>query len=287
MTTPVLSAAGIHTPATIARLAVDALLAEARLTPKPGLVDLRGPGVHTDMTVELLVASAHALSSAFARLAATAADCDAVEDGYEAMAEISREGEHTMLAATGGVNTHRGALWALGLNVAAAASGCDLDPRVITATAARIAACHEPRTAHRPGARARERYGVGGALGQARCGFPQALAAIEAMRRTRASGGTENSARLDALLTAMSTLDDTCLLARGGLEALHTAQQLAASALEAGGAGTHAGYQILMRLDQELHALGVSPGGSADMTALAIFLDILCPTPPREPSCSA
>uniref|UniRef100_UPI001F566777 triphosphoribosyl-dephospho-CoA synthase n=3 Tax=unclassified Anaeromyxobacter TaxID=2620896 RepID=UPI001F566777 len=83
----------------------------------------------------------------------------------------------------------------------------------------------------------------------------------------------EDDARLEALLAVMSTLDDTCLLHRGGPRALQVAQRGAAAALRAGGPGTAAGRAALLALDAELLALNVSPGGSADLLAAVLFLD--------------
>ncbi len=99
----------------IADEAVGALLTEALLTPKPGLVDASGRRSHPDMTLALLATSAGALRDPLQQCADAAR---AIPLGLELRAHIGaigRAGERRMLAATGGVNTHRGALWALGL----------------------------------------------------------------------------------------------------------------------------------------------------------------------------
>jgi triphosphoribosyl-dephospho-CoA synthase len=87
------------------------------------------------------------------------------------------------------------------------------------------------------------------------------------------SGATEHVARLDALLSIVARLDDTCLLYRGGTEALITAKKSALAVERAGGVGTQIGKQQLTLLDRQLLHLKVSPGGSADLLAAAIFLD--------------
>ena len=106
----------------LADLAVDALIDEADLSPKPALVDRRGNGAHTDLHLGLMHASALALWPAFKEMAQIAIEIGEVGLPLrEAIGLIGREGEQAMLATTNGVNTHRGAIWALGLLVAAVA----------------------------------------------------------------------------------------------------------------------------------------------------------------------
>jgi triphosphoribosyl-dephospho-CoA synthase len=93
------------------------------------------------------------------------------------------------------------------------------------------------------------------------------------LRRRRQQGTTEQVARLDALLSVMSRLDDTCVLYRGGSAALATAKEGALAFEAAGGSGTALGKQRLRQLDRRLLDLNVSPGGSADLLAAALFLD--------------
>ena len=96
---------------------------------------------------------------------------------------------------------------------------------------------------------------------------------LPAMWAARANGADETCAQLDALLAIMATLDDTCLLHRGGMPALEAAQRGARDTLKAGGSATAAGRCALLRLDAELMRLDASPGGCADLLAACIFLD--------------
>ncbi|EPL14727.1 triphosphoribosyl-dephospho-CoA synthase, partial [Pseudomonas sp. CF161] len=106
----------------LADLAVDALIDEADLSPKPALVDRRGNGAHSDLHLGLMHASALSLWPAFKAMADAAIELGAIGLPLrEALGRIGREGEAAMRVTTGGVNTHRGAIWALGLLVAAAA----------------------------------------------------------------------------------------------------------------------------------------------------------------------
>ena len=107
---------------TLGQAVVECLIDEARLSPKPGLVDRRGSGAHDDLSLALMARSARSLEPAFTAMARAGRRVNAPTVALrETLARIGREAEATMMAATGGVNTHRGAIWALGLLVAAAA----------------------------------------------------------------------------------------------------------------------------------------------------------------------
>lgn len=267
----------------VADWAVAALRAEADLTPKPGLVDRRGRGAHTDMNRDMLYASGDSLWPAFEQCfsAATASQPTSPQSDValrEALGVIGRTGERAMLAATGGVNTHRGALWALGLLSAAAATSTDIPTMV--ARAAQLARIPDPAlrlkqtntSSH--GGVVRLRYGVHGARGEAREGFPHIVRyALPALAEARSRGADEPTARLQALLALMAQLDDTCILHRGGMPALRWVQSAAAAVLDAGGPQTSSGRRQFSRLDQLCSAQGWSPGGSGDLLAAALFLE--------------
>jgi triphosphoribosyl-dephospho-CoA synthase len=262
-------------PVTLGALATRALRDEATLTPKPGLVDLRGGGAHDDMDVTTLLASADALAVPVTRCAEAAAALPLGRDLRAEIGAIGRAGEQRMLDATGGVNTHRGALWVLGL----LASGLVATGTIAGAAAfaARLAGFEDPArpaATQSHGAQARLRYGAVGAVGEARAGFPHTIrVALPALRAARAAGHSERTARTDALLASMARLEDTCLLHRGGPEGLRVVRQRAAAILRAGGSGTAPGGILLVELDRICRRLRLSAGGSGDVLAAALFVD--------------
>ncbi|WP_323159777.1 triphosphoribosyl-dephospho-CoA synthase [Pseudomonas fluorescens] len=262
----------------LADLAVDALIDEADLSPKPALVDRRGNGAHTDLHLGLMHASALALWPAFKEMAEAALEFGEIGLPLrEAIGRIGREGEQAMLATTHGVNTHRGAIWALGLLVTAAA----LDTKststgAVTLCAARLALLDD-RYAPRPlshGAQVAQRYGARGAREEAQLGFPAVVQrGLPQLKRSRAAGHGEQNARLDGLLAIMTDLADTCVLYRAGEQGLHAMQHGAQAVLDAGGSASLTGRRRLHELDQQLIALNASPGGAADLLAATLLLD--------------
>ncbi len=263
----------------LASAAVDALIDEAQLTPKPALVDRRGNGAHHDLDVARLERSAHALQDGFEEIARAAVRATPSLALREELGRIGRAMEQRMQNATDGHNAHRGAIWALGLLVAAAAQrGANAPAREIADVAAQIARLPDRFAPHlvSHGERVRLRFHAAGARGEAQRGFPHVVRlGLPALRRARARRAREQHAQLDALMAIMSSLDDTCLLYRGGRAALDTARSGARAVLAAGGTSGTEGLRLLHRLHHDLMVLWASPGGSADLLAATLFLDRL------------
>ncbi|MDB6047940.1 MAG: mdcB [Pseudomonas sp.] len=266
----------------LADLAVDALIDEADLSPKPALVDRRGNGAHSDLHLGLMHASALSLWPAFKEMAEAALQFGVVGQPLrEAIGRIGREGEAAMLHTTGGVNTHRGAIWALGLLVVAVAlEPAHRTPAAIGLRAARLALIDDRNSPvqNSHGAEVAQRYGARGAREQAQLGFPAVLQwGLPQLQRSRATGHGEQNARLDALLAIMTTLGDTCVLYRAGEAGLEAMQRGAQKVLDAGGSASLSGRRCLHELDQQLLSLNASPGGAADLLAACLFIDSLEP----------
>ena len=262
----------------MAGLVRQALIAEAELTPKPGLVDRRGAGAHIDLSLAIMRRSALAIEPYLCLMAFVSRRNHPSQPLRERLAVIGRDAECAMLEATSGSNSHKGAIWILGLLISAAAMQDEdkVPASRIAATAKKIASFEDRATPRlvSHGDTVAKRYGVTGARGEALRGFPHVVdVGLPMLNSKRASGATENVARLDTLLSIMARLDDTCLLYRGGKDALVAAKEGAAEVESAGGSGTAIGSQKLFRLDRRLLELGASPGGSGDLLAATLFLD--------------
>ncbi len=272
----------IRDPHFLAEVAVDALIFEAHLTPKPGLVDSAGSGAHSDMDIELLFISAETLRPTFVELALAGRYGVLGPNLRSEVGRIGREGESRVLDITNGVNTHRGALWALGLLVTSAAlSGGDA--AMVTDVAARLATLPDPSTSNLDsnyvtisnGERVRRIYQIGGARAEAKAGFPHALAIALPVYQSRLATHGPQLAAIDALLAVMASLQDTCVVHRGGLSALALVHEGVREVLLAGGSCTTSGMRRLKAFDQTLTIAGISPGGSADLLAAGLFLEAL------------
>lgn len=263
----------------LAALATRCLVDEAHLSPKPGLVDSRGNGAHQDLSLALMERSAHSLTRTFHALALHCWNRPADIALRHLIGRLGREGEHDMMQATGGVNTHRGAIWALGLLVSASARlAGESDPQQVAQAAAQLARLPDkaaPKTFSK-GQRASQRYRLPGAREEAQQGFPHVVTlALPQLNRSRRAGASEAQAQLDALMAIMCSLSDTCVLSRAGNIGLQAMQQGASTVLAAGGVQSLAGRQALALLDARMLVLNASPGGAADLLAATLFLDRL------------
>lgn len=268
-------ASSVGRPDGIARLATQCLRLELATYPKPGLVSHVDSGSHSDMDAGTFRASASALEPYFVELAAAGA-------AGAAMAHLRRIGlaaEAAMRAATGGVNTHRGAIFGLGLLSAAAGA---VGPRAPAGSlGAHVRARYAdaildgPELLHAPGARARRRHGVGGAPAEAAAGFPTLYGTgLPALRRARTRRPeSPEAARVEACLALIATLEDTNLLHRGGPEGFGFARAEAARFLAAGGIARDDWFSHAQTLHQAFVARRLSPGGAADLLAMTLFVD--------------
>ena len=262
----------------LSELTWHSLIAEAELTPKPGLVDGRGSGSHSDLSLEMMMRSADAIGPYFTRMALVSADAQMDTSLRAMVARIGREAEAAMLRATSGSNAHKGAIWVLGLLVCAASLSEGSRAEFVAEAAGYLARLPDRARplAVSHGDVVLERYGAAGARGEAYVNFPHVVKiGLPVLKAARKSGRTERDSRLAALLAIMSHLDDTCVLFRGGSEAQKIVHEGAAHVIEVGGPGSPKGNTALIALGQEFVSRRISPGGSADLLAATLFLDAL------------
>ena len=265
----------------IGRLAIRSLYREAALAPKPGLVSPGSQGSHRDMDFSTFLRSLQALRSYFPAIAA----CGLQRPGFAPLRVLGIEAEAAMLAATGGVNTHRGAIFNLGL-LCAAAGRLIADgetPSAVTACQAvkiNWAADILDGLAVLPAASqlshglvVAQRYGSGGARQEAASGFPAALEiGLPAYRSILVVTGVGELAAVQALFALIAELDDTNLLWRGGPAGLASGRRAAREFLAAGGVLADDWREHAAAVDREFVARDLSPGGSADLLGVTLFL---------------
>ena len=237
-------------PYLLADLAERALKMELDTPLKPGLVGPDSVGAHKDMDYDVMRKGIAAIRPFFARMAMAGTPDELRQLGIDA--------EAAMLAATGGVNTHRGAIFALGLA---------LYRHPMAETAARLD----------NGASKRREAGIRGAMQMAKDGYKELFEDwLPYYRRIKA----EEYGLQKTLLRIMATLDDTCVIHRVGYERAMAVKAEAKALLKEipGQAGNDEAVMAdlighLKELCESYAAEGISPGGAADMLALTIFID--------------
>ena len=263
-----------------------ALITEATLTPKAGLVDAAHNGGHHDMNLALFLRSADAIAPYLGDCAATGmtfAGHPASPALLAAIRPIGLAAEAAMRAATGGVNTHKGAIFAFGLTAAAlgkrlaeqhAATLADVQADV-RALCAEILAELRQGDCDSAGKRGYARHGISGARGEAASGFATVSAhALPLYQQELAADGNERRALLAALVALYAANDDSTTLARVGLDGLRAHQHWARTLL-----ADRATLADEARLSDAIAAYArncaakrLSAGGSADLLALTAWL---------------
>ncbi|WP_425284989.1 triphosphoribosyl-dephospho-CoA synthase MdcB [Methylobacterium pseudosasicola] len=262
----------------MADLAHAALIDELETWPKPGLVSPVDSGSHHDMDAGTLRRSAAAIRPYFADLVAAGARGAEMDE----LRAIGLRAEAAMLAATGGVNAHRGAIFSLGL-ICAGAGAAGAAPAAAEERAEAVgrlwgaAIARAPASADSHGGRATRRYGVGGASAEAAAGFPTVRAVgLPALRLGRARAPDDpEAARVQCFFALLAVVDDTNLLHRGGADGLDRAQAAAAGFLEAGGIAAPDWQDRAIAIHRNFVAARLSPGGCADLLATTLLLDAL------------
>lgn len=269
---------------TIASVAYEALLAEVDATPKPGLVDRLNCGAHSDMNIDLFYQSAASLRNYFFDIAYTAMtneECS-LSELMRYLQKLGIKAERDMLNVTQGINTHKGAIYTIGLLSAAAAllisAGRSLDDTIFMA--AELAKSLEPTSNENEshGQTVLRLYGKQGARGEAMCGFPTVRLAIDVLNNYTDCGLDENTSAVFTLIEVMSVLDDTNALYRGGETGLNYMQTYAKRILTL---PIEERMISVLEMDRQLIERNISPGGCADVLAAAIFLRKLMHTIPR------
>lgn len=277
----------------IGELAVRALRIEAAVTPKPGLVDRENSGAHDDMDYPLFLASSAALLPCFIACA------KAGIDGYKKnpaqlvpiLRRIGRCGETAMYAATKGVNTHKGAIFsmgilccALGMLVARAAKGkaavvrntaAYLTEAELQALCAALSAAllRQETAAATHGLYARGHAACGGVRAEAASGFATAFqVGLPVLRDTLCEGAMQETALVKTLLALIVRTEDSNTAYRGGASGLAFMQRTAEEILRRADWKSEESLDMVREFDRACIRRHLSPGGSADLLAFSAML---------------
>jgi triphosphoribosyl-dephospho-CoA synthase len=194
---------------------------------------------------------------------------------FSSLQSIGIEAERNMLKATGGINTHRGAIFNLGLLVAASAkrmsdlSLTNLECGVVVAKlwgADILSGREKSFTSH--GNQVFNKFSVGGARMEAALGFPSVYhIGLPTLRGHLQSGHDRETALIGTLMVLMEHLPDTNLLWRGGAEGLDFARSAAAKFNLSGGVTASGWQKRILAMHSAFISQNLSPGGSADLVA--------------------
>lgn len=269
--------------AAIGAKAVYSLICEVYATPKPGLVDRNNTGSHKDMDLRMFLASAEALGPYFTACARIGMETAQLLPA-ETFALLRAEGlaaEPVMYAQTAGANTHKGAIFTMGLLCGAAGRTGSREPESLLREVAAMTAglCGRDfagiteKTAATTGEKLYAKYGITGIRGQAEAGYPALLEiGLPVLEKGLADGLELNDAGCATLLHLMCAVTDTNMIARSDMA---TAKAITGQVAALLAEDPYPDEAALAQLDEEFIRKNLSPGGAADLLAATYFLYFL------------
>lgn len=270
----------------IASLGMRAILYEVSVTPKPGLVDCNNSGAHNDMDYFTFMASAAALSQGLHRIADLAGDwrTDSLRALFDSIRPIGMDMEKAMFDATSGVNTHKGMIFNMGILIAAAsyymAQNNGEKPKaealseIVSMMTRGICDTELGKgEAKTYGEKLFQEYGIKGIRGEVESGFQTVLStAVPVYRSQRLN---QNDLCLQMLFALMTRCEDSNILARHDMDKLVQVRKRAQGFISSGGMCQNDAYRQLHDMDKIFIQERISPGGSADLLAVSIFMAML------------
>jgi triphosphoribosyl-dephospho-CoA synthase len=268
-----------------ARAALRSLHAELALYPKPGLVSLVDNGSHRDMNASTFMRSLFTLRRYFAHI------CIAGMRGapFHELKQLGIQAEARMMLATKGVNTHRGAIFSLGMLCAAygqaQAQGKRITPTSLRATLlqhwGQDLAAHTDATGQQShGQQAAAHYSASGAREEAARGFPSVFdVAVTRMDDTIRQGRSPYHARIDGFFALMHGVSDTNILHRGGLAGAQVVRTMTARFINMGGTAHSDWLGSALDCHRVFVEHNLSPGGAADLLAAGMLVQALVDLP--------
>lgn len=265
--------------------AIRSLLYEVTVTPKPGLVDPASQGPHPDMTAFTFINSALSLQPYFIQCEQAGRHFRAKDltQLFRQLRPLGVDAEQKMFTTTFNVNTHKGAIFSLGILVAASAYQIEhlernlseiVQDMLIGLTAHDFKGLLKKDPAKLTiGEKMYLEYGIEGIRGEAEAGYPTVF--HFALPTLCKSVGTLNQRLLDTLMTIVSNSIDTNLVKRANnIEVVDWAHTQAQTYLALGGSQTATGWQKLIEINKIFEERHLSLGGSADLLILTIFLGL-------------
>lgn len=261
-------------PTVISHIAANCLQAELLLSPKPGLVDTIDNGAHSDMNLALMQTSIDTLQPFFYEFAKLSYNENLPTT--DELKEIGLAAEKAMLTVTNGVNTHKGALFSMGLTVCAAThllyinNNSAISPTALQTTIKDLAKSFQaPDNTHGENIR-KQHPNVMGAIDIAQSGYK--MLCNEWLPFYRSIKQQTPHAELQLLLKIMTQLDDTNIYHRGNATIANNIKEEAQQVLN------NFSVDAVKLMNKQFIERNISPGGSADMLALTLFWDKITTT---------
>lgn len=264
----------------IGSFAIQAMLYEVSCFPSPGLVSPVSNGAHRDMNFYSFLDSTVALNKYFSIFAQEGMSGKGSREIFSGIRQLGELAEKEMFAKTGGVNTHKGMLFLMGISCAAVGRAlytkvafADI-PKIIKEMTAGIVAKElkvlKEEASLSNGERLFLKYQSKGIRGEVEAGIPTVFNyGLEVYRNSEEL--SQNDRLIHTLISIMQICEDTTILHRHSPDVLVAVKARAKDIMAAGGMKSNEGRQQVQLLSQEFIERNISPGGSADLLGVTVF----------------
>jgi len=272
----------------IAELAIRSMLYEISAYPSPGLVSPVSTGAHKDMNFYTFLNSCPVLLipiAVCAQIGAQAANPALIMPDIR---KIGIAAEKRMYKATGGVNTQKGHLFLGGIIAAAAgyllirqgylkaddifSVVAEICSKIVEQDFAQL----QKKEVLTRGEQFYIQIGVTGIRGEVEQGLPSIRTfGLPGFYQAREAQLNLNDCIIHTLVALMQQTEDTNIIGRFSLQVLHEIKLRSRAIMKKGGMLTAVGRKAIVEMDRELSRDGISPGGSADLTAATVFIYLL------------
>lgn len=276
--------APVSIAAALSTSAVLSLYKEVSLYPKPGLVSPVDSGSHQDMDYQMFLASINSLREYFWKIS----EAGALQANFSTLQKLGIDAEVRMMQATRGINTHRGAIFNIGLLCASAGYLMHRKESVTPESLGSVIAGNwgsdilatsdvMAYAEYSHGQQVESKYGVRGARHEAVAGFPSARSyGLPAYRAALKETGCREAAAVQALFAMMAHLDDTNILWRAGADGLKYVKAVSSEFLGLGGVSAEGWKAQAISIHNEFVIRNISPGGAADLLGVTLFMNTIC-----------
>ncbi len=249
----------------IRRIIKDSVYLELDLDPKFGMVTPNTNGSHEDMDYNIMVKAIDAIIPALMDMYEFSKGCKNINELFPGIRKIGLKAEKRMFAATKGINAYKGLIFTVGLVLSAFSykinnPNVDNDIFEIVKQMTRDILNDFSTETDSFGYKAFRKFGITGARGEAKNGYPHVKKAMEYLY------DYSEECRYETLAYLISSIEDTNLLKRSGSYAKYEYNRSLFKDL------IRYKSEKMLELNEYASSNNLSFGGSADLLVLTIFI---------------
>ncbi|NRT76058.1 MULTISPECIES: triphosphoribosyl-dephospho-CoA synthase CitG [Clostridium] len=268
----------------ISSLAVQAMIYEVSCYPSPGLVSPVSCGAHKDMDFFTFIDSTSVLSKYLTLFIQEGFSNKSYKEIFNSIRKIGITAEQDMFVKTKGINTHKGMLFLMGISCAAVGKTIhenksfkyiqSIIKEMTSGIVEKELMQLKDTDAHSHGEKLFLKYKTDGVRGEVERGIPTVFQFSLNFYKEN-SKLSINDRLIQTLMGIMQNCNDSTIIHRHSVEVLEEVKETAREIIAIGGMKTAKGREKINNLSTEFIKRNISPGGSADLLGVTVFLSLV------------